>query len=218
MSPIEKTRAKSDALRVLELDGSASIEDVKAAWRRIAFETHPDRQDGSIDAFVVAKSAYDFLTGAESDLEFLEAARSKRREAAGNSGARPRVVTRILKFSTDALSECQELLTEKPSVTDQSDHDGDVATAGETKNTTDHVPNAVRRRGRCLTFLVGTPLGEGTNRAALPTGVLENNRKLKPKIVTFNSGGTGSGAIEIPEKLRSSLFPGARSVRISFAQ
>lgn len=218
MSPIEKTRARSDALRVLGLESSASIEDVKAAWRRIAFETHPDRQNGSLDSFVVAKSAYDFLTGSASDLEFLAAAEAQRSASAGQSGGRPRVVTRILKFSADALSECQELLVEQPAVTDQSDHDGEVATAGRTTNTTDHVPNAVRRRGRCLTFLVGTPLGQGTNRAALPTGVLENNRKLKPKIVTFNSGGTGSGAIEIPEKLRSSLFPGARSVRISFAQ
>ncbi|MBM4358276.1 MAG: DnaJ domain-containing protein [Deltaproteobacteria bacterium] len=45
------------ALRELGLDAGASIDDIKRAFRRLAFERHPDR-GGSMAAFVALEEAY----------------------------------------------------------------------------------------------------------------------------------------------------------------
>ena len=59
---------KSEALDVLskysgeKLTGASTPEQIKAAWRKAAFNTHPDR-GGKAEDFVAMQSAYEFLSG-----------------------------------------------------------------------------------------------------------------------------------------------------------
>jgi curved DNA-binding protein CbpA len=53
---------KRDFYAVLQIDRSASAEELKKAYRRRARETHPDRNEGDSTAFKEVKRAYDFLS------------------------------------------------------------------------------------------------------------------------------------------------------------
>ncbi|MEM9031681.1 MAG: DnaJ domain-containing protein [Pseudomonadota bacterium] len=209
MSPSQDTRARSDALKTLGLHKGANLSEIRQAWRKIAFETHPDRNDGVFDGFVKAKAAYDLLCEAEKPAPQApkpepakkpapKATRPVRPERPG--ARRPQANARSIAMTQEMLSACQALL------------DGDRL-AGEV---TSHLPTTVERQGRSLTYIVLTKLGPGKNRIALPTSVLEDHRKVNPKIVSFNASAEGSKEIEIPQSLREKLFPGARSVHIRF--
>lgn len=275
MRPIKDAMAKTAALKSLGLDpeASATAEDVRAAWRRMALETHPDRPNGSPEAFTRARTAYTLLRrsfeAGETRLEpapkaaapkqdqrpeapgqtpeppraSAEAARAARAantarqahsghgnttaEASGDpagptpsaaprrpatAGARPKVATRVDPIDAEVLSACRRLLGAGP--------DGITAipdTAADAELPTDHVPRAIRRAGRRLTYIVATPLETGDNRVALPTAPLRDSREADPQLVSFRSPKSGTGRISIPEEMRSRLFPGARSVNIQFA-
>lgn len=59
------TRAERDALAVLELDSAASSADIKAAFRRLAKQYHPDVAGSGIEAstrFQAVTAAYDILS------------------------------------------------------------------------------------------------------------------------------------------------------------
>jgi hypothetical protein len=212
MSPIERARAKSDALRALGLSGQAKPGEIRAAWKRLAFETHPDRNGGSLDAFAEARAAYDLLAS--------EANRTNTKAASPTPAAdemrvavsrRPSVAGKVIQFSEDVLARCRGMLEEKIAA--------DVARSdGSRSCTTDHVARSVHCRGRCLSYTVDTRLGDGINRVALPSNILADPKRAKPQIVTFRSEGSGSGDVEIPEALRARLFSGARNVRIRFAK
>ncbi len=200
MDPIERTRQKCAALEALGLSNSASPDTIRATWRRIAFETHPDRPDGSLTDFLAAKAAYDVLTGGERQ---PKPAKPKKpaRPAPGRPTMprRPRVAARITEITEKTIAECRALLAEAVS-----------------PSATDHLPGAMQREGRCLIFLVGTPMARGANRLAVPTGVLEDRRKANPRILTFQSLDGGPANITLSDTLRDEHFPGARSVEIRF--
>ncbi|MEL6801230.1 MAG: DnaJ domain-containing protein [Pseudomonadota bacterium] len=181
---------KVDALQTLGVAASASEAEIREAWRTLAFKTHPDRCNGSDTEFVRINSAYELLRKhGHTPLE--RPTRSRR----------PSIQTRIVDLSPDVETLCREQLVEEGAV------GAGVA---------EHVASAVRRKGRRLSYIIRTPLSEGSNRVALPTGELEDNRKVKPQVVTFTSDKTGSGQVVVPEGLRETMFPGARSVRILF--
>ncbi|UIJ44147.1 J domain-containing protein [Sphingomonas cannabina] len=68
--PGDGTRSRDEmrALDVLELEADADFEAVRAAWRRLAKESHPDVRPGDAEAakrFQAVQAAYDVLRVAE---------------------------------------------------------------------------------------------------------------------------------------------------------
>lgn len=79
--PGDGTRSRDEmrALDVLGLDAEADADAVKAAWRRLAKENHPDVRPGDADAagrFQAVQAAYEVLRTAEDDRQRAGAGRS----------------------------------------------------------------------------------------------------------------------------------------------
>ena len=184
------TQERAQALQTLGLSQQSNDDEIRAAWKRLALEMHPDRRPDGAEEFQRIRAAYDFL-------------RKDQTPAQPANRLRPRIVTRIVDLSTatealvDSLGE-----TPKERAADQN---------------SDHVASAMRRKGRTVTYFIKTPLREGQNRVALPTGALEDNRKVMPKVLKFMSAHSGAGRIVVPDSVRTKMFPGARSVHIEFA-
>ncbi|WP_343080013.1 J domain-containing protein [Ostreiculturibacter nitratireducens] len=225
MSPIEKSRAKSVALKALGLGLYANDVEIRDAWKRIAFETHPDRNGSTHAEFARAKAAYDFLRNGANDENFLEDETSvSGRSSRSGIAKRPRITTRTVPLSASEAAECQAILAAQACalVNGENAHVVDLDAGGSHAGhssgaSTDHVPEAVQRHGRHLTYVVRTPLVRGTNRVAVPTALLEDIRKVKPMIVRFLSFKSGPGEIRVPEEVLSNVFPGARIVDIRFS-
>lgn len=63
-----RSRDEMHALAALGLESDASFEDVRAAWRRMAKENHPDVRPGDADAaarFQTVQAAYEVLRAAD---------------------------------------------------------------------------------------------------------------------------------------------------------
>lgn len=56
-----KTLGDSDPWSVLELSKSASWEEVKKAYRKLAMQHHPDRNGGDCEMFKKIQAAYELL-------------------------------------------------------------------------------------------------------------------------------------------------------------
>lgn len=142
MNFFEKAQARANAQATLGLGGHPSTEEIRAAYKKKAFEKHPDRGNGTNDEFARITAAYallkddqgytasDNLRPAPSD----EGATTIRPKAdrpdrvnidemfgAGNSGSRvaPRrlrtaMTSRICKINADESQECRTLLDEIP--------------------------------------------------------------------------------------------------------
>ncbi|MEO7564991.1 MAG: DnaJ domain-containing protein, partial [Sphingomicrobium sp.] len=63
-----RSREEMRALSILEIDSDAEYPAIKAAYRRLAKDNHPDLKPGDADAatrFTQVKAAYDVLSKAE---------------------------------------------------------------------------------------------------------------------------------------------------------
>ena len=189
---------RSDALRALGLRPRATAEDVRTAFRRLAFETHPDRHKGHEDEFTKIREAYEMLKNGDT--------------ATSAAPARPSLEPRVSEVSAATRAACRALLDEGAPVLEAPER-------GEgTRDARDHVPNAIRRQGRQVAYLVPTPLAKGSNRIAVPVGDLLDPRRITSKLVQVTSARPGPGRIEVPDEVRETLFPGARSVSIEFGE
>jgi hypothetical protein len=186
---------RADALRTLGLKHRASAADVRQAFRRLAFETHPDRRAGQDDVFARVREAYEMLRGGD--------------DAATAAPLRPTLEPRVSDVSEAMRASCRALLEEGAAALE-----GPGGSADGTVR--DHVPHAIRRQGRVVAYIVPTPLAEGPNRVALPVGDLLDPRRVTSKLVRVTSRHDGPGRVEVPEGVREELFPGARSVSIEF--
>jgi len=215
MSPIERVRARADAYAELGVAQSADSSEIRAAWRRLAFERHPDRPDGDYKEFVRAKAAYDLLQSDEADADVRHAAWSGARPA-----HRPRVRSRVVPLSEAAVSACRAALESQTAAAagrpGETSLAPDRAPDGEAPDC--HVPQATLRQGRLLVYLVSTPLVPGLNRVALPTALLKDNRRVEPRVLTVRSAGGGSGEVTLPDHVCARMFPGARGVSIRFGE
>ncbi len=189
-------------MAALGLGGHPAPDEIRAAWKRVAFRTHPDRNGGALDAFATARAAYDLLL-ADGPATVPGPAPVRPTRVSPARAERPQA-PRVVEFSADVVTRCQATLDCEP--------------GAERGATADHLPRAVRRQGRTLTYVVPTPLSAGINRVALPTAILEDPRKVGAKIVSFRSGSAGPSEFEIPDAMRAQLFPGARSVHIRFGK
>ncbi|UWR05044.1 J domain-containing protein [Ruegeria conchae] len=206
MEPVSKVKARAEAFQVLGLPTHANANDIRDAWRNIAFHDHPDHTDGDHSVFSKAKSAYDFLRS-----EGL----TRKGVTSSSTPRRPRLKKRVIELDADEIKACRDLLNPEYVLSDMSaiDH---AATSDDQDQSSDHVPDAIGCFGRDLTYFVASSVCEGENRVALPTSVLASCRKTETEILTFKSKGAGSGEIVIPDPIRERKFPGARSVRIRF--
>ncbi|SDW68463.1 hypothetical protein SAMN05444358_1011498 [Ruegeria halocynthiae] len=206
MEPVSKIKARAEALQVLGLLPGAKANEIREAWRKVAFHDHPDHTGGDYSGFSQAKAAYDFL----------------RREGMTRTGSsdtsvprRPRLKKRIIELAAEEIKACHDLLNPGRTLADFSNPERSGPTDGA-DTASDHVPDAIGCFGRDLTYFVASPVCEGANRVALPTSVLASCRKAETEVVTFRSKGSGSGEIIIPDPIRERKFPGATSVRIRF--
>jgi len=114
MTPIEKAQAKSDALKALGLSGQARPGEIRAAWKRLAFETHPDRNGGALDAFAEARAAYDLLASQLPARQETGAAQPRGPSGSGADrvamGRRPSVAGKVTEFPEATLERCRALL------------------------------------------------------------------------------------------------------------
>ena len=209
MSPIERMQARQAAYELLGLEPSADSGTIRAAWRRAAFAAHPDRNGGDYAPFMRAKEAYELIASAPAGRP-TNAGSGTSSSGSGRAGARPRVSTRLVELTEDAIAQCQALL---------SDETGGAALGGEGQAleiAASHVPHAVRQHGRSLTFMVSDPLSPGLNRIALPTALLEDARRVKPQTIVVRAARGGAGEVTIPDAKRTRMFPGARNISLRF--
>lgn len=195
MTPIERVSAKSRSLSMLGLTAQATRTDIRKAYKSLAFETHPDRAQGSAETFARVAEAYHYLNDNADALGIAEAAP---RPVRPSRVSRPVVQSCETVFTPDAVEECRASLdTRDP--------------------TPQHVSTQLHRLGRSLTYFVPTPAANGLNRVAVPTGDLVDSRHVHPSVVTLDSQDLTGGVYDVPEHVCASQFPGARSVRIRFA-
>jgi len=203
METIEKINARADALRALGLDHTARSDDIRDAWRNIAFHAHPDHTDGDCTHFARAKEAYDYLRS-----EGLAA-----KGPAPGKPKRPKLRKRMIDLDISDIDACRVLLhtalAHCPDDPDTADDSKPLADA-------DHIPDAVGFYGRHLTYFVRTPVCEGSNRVALPTSFLAVARRVETEVLSFQSKNAGSGEVVVPDTITERKFPGAKSVRIKF--
>ena len=213
MRPVSRIRARAEALESLGATPGATSEEIRSAWKRAAFESHPDRSEGDMSEFIKAKSAYEFLKESEDIADVLE------EEAAPSTSSnrpRPRPATRIVDFNEDIVTKCSDLLGEtRESTEDVIFLDGESAIETD-EPVTDHIADAVVCKGRTLTYLVAANVARGVNRVGLPTALLENPRKPKPRVIAFSFDEEGSFEIDIPNELRNEISSGARQMKIRF--
>ena len=201
MEPVEKFRARAEAFAALGLDQSAGTDEIRDAWRRIAFHAHPDHTDGDCTSFTRAKEAYDFLRREGLAPRGQDAGKPKR----------PKLRKRVIELDSKDIDACRALLnTALPNNSDGCDADAQDLTDA------DHIPDAVGFFGRHLTYFVATPVSEGANRIALPTSFLAAARRLETEVLSFQSKNAGAGEVVVPDNITERKFPGAKSVRIRF--
>jgi hypothetical protein len=202
MEPADKINARTEALYALGLNQSATSDEIRNAWRNIAFHGHPDQAEGDSSGFTRAKEAYDLL----------------RKEGLAGKGTglrkplRPKLRRRVVTLEAADINACRALLN-----TALPDRSEEIETPeSELACKSDHVPDAVGFFGRHLTFFVSTPVYEGANRVALPTSVLAGSRRTETEVLNFQSNDSGGGEVVVPEAITARTFPGAKSVRIRF--
>lgn len=229
MTPIDKVQARATAFEALGIDVHATSSDIRAAWRRIAFEKHQGVGKAIQEEFAHAKQAYDFLKNE------IRAGRLPEQNAAATATARPapppspmnrpNITPRTIRFSAAEIAACRDALAaHRPAVAAHGE--AAVIAMGSTTHASqamrspmaDHVPEAVLRQGRSLIYTIPTPLAVGGNRVALPHAFTDGKPRVKPVVLTILTSALGFLEISIPEEMRARLLPEARKVRIRFSE
>lgn len=198
MTPIERLSEKSRALAVLGLPKTATILDIRAAYKRLVLEKHPDHSHGSGDEISGITEAYHFLKANADELGIKDAPVTHTPGRVSRVTSRPSIQPTETRFSDDVLAECQSRLTEN----------ADAA---------QHVSTMLHRLGRKLTYFVPAAPASGANAVVVPTGQLVDHRHAVPQVVPVDASQIAAGVYEVPAEVCSTLFPGARSVQIRFA-
>lgn len=211
-------RRRLDALRLLGLASDASHLEVRAAFRRLAFATHPDRHAGREEDFAQVREAYEMLRGAGCSSGCGgNGSRDCGRACGGEDAAsvarpaRPTLEVRVTLVTDEMREACRALLAEAARALA-----GPEDEMSQPQDAIGHVPLALRRKGRMVTYLVPTPLAEGTNVVAVPVGELDDPRRVAPRIVQVISARRGPELVDLADDVVARLFPGARGVSIEF--
>ncbi|MDU8942363.1 J domain-containing protein [Ovoidimarina sediminis] len=220
---------KFQAQDILGVSEFATQKDIRTAWRALVFDIHPDMRNGNNDEFARVQMAYERLRRRPQNVDQIRREYDPSTDApipgmeAGAAmprrPARHEIRTRIEELSPAARALCETILRDG---CDERTLDKTIAAGGftaeeeaEIDNIFGHVPSAIRRKGRRVSYFVKAPLTAGQNRVAVPT-TLEDTRKPKAKLMTFDVAEDGAGLVEVPDHVRDRMFPGTRSVRIHF--
>jgi hypothetical protein len=202
MSPIDRVSLRSQALSTLGVTTSATRSDIRSAYKKLAFEKHPDRHPDSANEFSRITEAYRTICENEDEFNITDAPateRSARTRPVSRPVSRPTVTATETNFDEDTIAECKKALEDE-------DTEGTL-----------HTATAIYRKGRYLTFYVPSQLGKGTNIVAVPTGMLHDTRRVMPKLLSFDHRDARGGHFDMPEDACAEHFPGARHVQIRFA-
>ena len=192
MTPIERVSQKGRALSLLGLPSQATMIEIRAAYRLLAFEKHPDRTGGATEEFAAISQAYNYLSENVETLGITPLPAKPRRVS------RPTVRACETEFTAETLAAC------KASLTDDSD-------------ALQHVSTQLYRKGRTLTYFVPTAMARGENQVALPTGDLIDARQVHPKVISVDAKDVSAGTYQVPSDVCAQHFPGAHNVQIRFA-
>ncbi len=192
MTPIQRISEKSQALDVLSLSRHATTADIRAAYKRLVHEKHPDHGRGTSDELAEITEAYRFLKDNAEELGIRDT-----RVISRSINPRPSVKPTETAFSDDIIAECQSALSE----------DSDRA---------QHISTMLHRMGRKLTYFVPTTPANGVSEVVVPTGELVDTRSAHPQIVPVQTNDIAAGVYDVPSDVCDVLFPGARSVKIKF--
>lgn len=211
MSPIQNCRATDQALNILGLSQIPTFDKLRKVRRDMIFAQHPDHcADSQVDLGDINK-AYETLR------PLCQTTELKPECAASGTGTlprRPQSRERVEIIADAAKQKCQDLLTSLHSTSSAGKRRW--SSFQEMEAIRDHVPVRVKRCGRDISYLIASPLKEGMNRVALPTGELVDKRKPKIEIIKLKSKRAGEGCYTVPAEQLAKRFPGARSVQLHF--
>ena len=224
MSFLDKSHAKAEAQALLGVGPHADQAQLRSALKRLAMEKHPDR-GGTNEEFSAINAAYKLLR------KDAPEAPAGAEEAPAFTGIRPRrmrepIQSRELELEESARAECLAHLArqnlERSSEVNETNLRGMIQGVMEANGmaevkVTDHVASGMRATGRRISYRVDAPMDEGLNRVAVPTGELTDKRKVTPAVVRVRDQKPGLGIFTVPKALLSKDFPGAKRVRIHFA-
>lgn len=223
MEPIDRAQARAQALQSLGVSPGADAQEIRTAWKRAAFTSHPDKADGDLSAFITAKRAYEFLNGSGDGDSFVidEPAPEPTAEPEEPQRPRPKATGRVVAFSDELRASCDALLAE--TLGPGLDHPAVVSLDGLLAQLpgapiTDHVAKSVLKKGRELTYLIDSDLVRGINRVALPMALLENPKRPKLHVITFLFDDNGAFEMDLPKETLCDIGRGERRVVLRFAK
>ncbi len=198
MSPIDRVAQRAKAFTVLGVSASATQDDIRKAYRQLAFDKHPDHNPDTETEFARIAEAYRFVNDHAAELGIKQTPANVSPAPRPRTVSRPSVQAAETAFDEATIADCQALL----------DAEGGPGAV--------HVSTAVYRVGRNLTYFVPSAMEKGRNEVVVPTGMLTDSRKCLPKIIAFDSREAVGGYFEMPPEVCAAHFPGARKIQIRF--
>ena len=197
MSPIDRISLRSKAFAVLGVPPHASHDEIRKAYRDLAFRKHPDQHPECASEFARITEAYRTICENADDLGLTTPRKPANRPGAP---ARPSVAPSETVFDEATLAECRAVL--------------DATTEPGAR----HVATRLYRRGRTLTYFVDGAVRPGQNTVVVPTGMILDARRVVPRLIAFESREAPGGTYEMPTRTCAEHFPGIRSLSIRFAR
>jgi hypothetical protein len=199
MSPIDRVSLRSQAYAILGVDPHASYDEIRRAFRDLAFRKHPDQHPDFAEEFARITEAYRTICEHADALGLSKPKTPANRPTTPAPVNRPSVAASETEFDAETLAECRTLL----------EAEGGPGTL--------HVATRLYRRGRSLTYFVEGSVLPGRNEVVVPTGMIVDARRVLPRIIAFDSREAPGGTYEMAADIRDKHFPGARSLAIRFA-
>ena len=206
MTFIDRTISTDSALNVFGLASLPSENELRKLRRKLIFDNHPDKcTDAAVDLGQIDKAYKILLCMCQSNIKV---------DISGTKPNRPQSRARIEDVAHEVGQRCWDLLQSIHA--QRSEGKRCWRSFDDALEIKDHVPSQVKRCGRDISYLISTPLKEGKNHIAVPTGELVDKRKQKLEVIKIKSKKQGVGTYEVPQAKLARLFPGARSVQLQF--
>lgn len=208
MTYIDRAISADAALKTLGLASMPTQNELRSVRRKLIFDNHPDKCDAATIDLAEIDQAYNIL------LCMCQNTAEPAPSRADNLPRRPKSRERVEMIANETRVKCGTLLERLHSTSSAGKRQW--SSFEDMLTIRDHVPSQVKRCGRDVSYLISSPLKEGMNHIALPTGELVDKRKEKIEIVKLKSKRAGDGTYNVPAAQLAARFPGARSVQLQF--